>query len=156
MKPQTEQRVRAVVLRLSILPRVARRLRQKPPANTGFTPDQLQAVTQTITQAVQGEVKTIADAQEKLRTDFGQAAQPRGNGSQMFGAPGIRTGEDPMSSRGFQTARAMMMVKGELEPENCKVETDLSQKLADFYTKQGFARASQNSISFRWRRPRLP
>ena len=107
----------------------------KPPANTGFTPDQLQAVTQTITQAVQGEVKTIADAQEKLRTDFGQAAQPRGNGSQMFGAPGIRTGEDPMSSRGFQTARAMMMVKGELEPENCKVETDLSQKLADFYTK---------------------
>ncbi len=103
-------------------------------------------MTQTITQAVQGEVKTIADAQEKLRTDFGQAAQPRGNGSQMFGAPGIRTGEDPMSSRGFQTARAMMMVKGELEPENCKVETDLSQKLADFYTKQGFARASQNSI----------
>ncbi|QDV49540.1 phage major capsid protein [Gimesia fumaroli] len=119
---------------------------QNQPANTGFTADQLQSVTTAITQAVQEQVQTLADNQARLQAEVEQLSKPRTNGSQMFGAPGIRQGEDPMSSRGFQTARAMMMVKGELEPENCKVETDLSQKLVDFYCKQGFARAAQNSV----------
>jgi|GEM_PF-648653 len=117
------------------------------PANTGLTAEQLQSVTSSITQAVQEEVKTISEAQNKLRADFEQASQPRTNGSQMFGAPGIRKGEDPMTSRGFQTARAMMMVKGELDAENCKVETEMSQKLAKFYCQQhGFDRAAPNSV----------
>lgn len=120
---------------------------QNRPANTGFTAEQMQAATQTITQAVQQQLQSVTEAQEKLRADFEQATKPRTNGSQAFGAPGIRQGEDPLTSRGFQTARAMMMAKGELDPENCKVETDLSQKLQKFYCQQhGFDRAAPNSI----------
>jgi len=123
----------------------------QPPANTGFTPDQLQSVVGQISQAVQGEVQTavqsLQESQTQLQTQVSELQQPQSNGSRLFGAPGVRQGEDPMSSRGFQTARVMMMMKGEISEENCKVERGISQKLEDFYCGQhGFQRASESSM----------
>ena len=63
------------------------------------------------------------------------------------GAPGIRRGEDSMSSRGWQLQRAIGLQIGAMEPDDCKVERDIHDKLyRQFVEHGGMQRASARSL----------
>ena len=49
--------------------------------------------------------------------------------SDVFGLPGVRSGEDPLTSRGFSFIKAMGMITGAVPPEKAKVEFDVHNRL---------------------------
>lgn len=60
----------------------------------------------------------------------------------VFGAPWARKGEDSMSSRGFSFAKMMGLMSGVIQPDNAKVEVDISNRLCkamDAGTSAGYA-----------------
>lgn len=63
--------------------------------------------------------------------------------SQVFGAPWVRTGEDPLSSRGFSFLKMMGLLTGDLGPENAKTEMDIHNRLHNVYVKDGGSHAYQ-------------
>lgn len=51
------------------------------------------------------------------------------NASQIFGVPGVRTGENPLTSRGFSFMKALGLMSGVVQPDEAKIEFDLSNRL---------------------------
>jgi HK97 family phage major capsid protein len=49
--------------------------------------------------------------------------------AQVFGTPNIRTGEDPMSSRGYSFLKMLGVMSGIVSPENAKVEIGVAERL---------------------------
>jgi len=130
-------------------------------ANTALSPDQLQsiigpvqtAVRETVTQTIEplrtdiAGLRTAVDGLESWREEVTQAAaanRPAHNqASALFGGGGeqrhgVRTGEDPMTSRGFSMIRVIGLRQGRLSPDTCKPELEMSQMLHDVYATGGF------------------
>ena len=55
---------------------------------------------------------------------------------QVFGTPGIRRGEDAMSSRGFSFAKMVGLITGAVPKEQAKVELDVHSRLHNAYGDQ--------------------
>lgn len=79
--------------------------------------DQIAALTKTLNGVVDKLSKTPMN---------GHPSQ-----SQVFGLPWARTGEDPMSSRGFSFMKMLGVMSQELEPEEAKIEIDIHRRLSD-------------------------
>lgn len=57
-------------------------------------------------------------------------AYPNGaNPMNVFGAPHARTGEDPLTSRGFSFLKMLGLLNGSVTPEQAKVEMDIHNRL---------------------------
>lgn len=52
------------------------------------------------------------------------------NASQVFGTPNARTGENIMSSRGFSFMKMLGLMSNELQPDDAKIECELSDRLS--------------------------
>lgn len=66
--------------------------------------------------------------------------KPAGNAqSQLFGggAPNVQVGESVLNSRGYEFGRAIGLRMGQIEPENCKHEQGISEKLRKVFCQQG-------------------
>ena len=112
----------------------------------------LAAVRQSVTELV----APVQQAQVALtaRIDALSAPQPQAQSaaSRLFGAPGaapgIRQGEDSMSSRGFQYSRAAAMFQGIIPADQCKVERQMHDMLSRHMRQQGFSPEGDRSMLF--------
>lgn len=114
----------------------------------------VQAELQTVNQAVT-EIQTGMTDLQKWRAEITAAADALGNqntpihnqAAQLFGgAPGVRIGEDPLTSRGFSITRLIGLRQGMISADQCKPELEISQMLVDQYDRGGFDRADPNSV----------
>lgn len=54
---------------------------------------------------------------------------------QVFGMPNVRTGENPMTSRGFSFMKMLGLLTGACTPEEAKIEVDIHNRLHNAYCK---------------------
>lgn len=128
------------------------------PAATGAIPaadlDKLAGpLLQSVEKAIDGRLAPVTQAVAKLDGRIDELSKPRRQGvaSTLFGggAPGTRTGEDPLTSRGYQFARVAGLKQGAqgLSRDNCKVEMQVHEKLYKFFVEQhGLSLAGKDSI----------
>ena len=91
-------------------------------------------------------VKGIVDKLQKTPV-YPQGANP----DQVFGTPHARKGEDPLTSRGYSFSKALAYMQGYLDPEDCKVELDVSNRFAKAFGAQGSWRAGSSTGSgYEW------
>ena len=77
--------------------------------------------------------KTVTGIAEKMaRTPANGQPHPH----QVFGAPWVRHGEDPMSSRGFSFLKLLGLITGDSSAETAKVELDVCSRLHNIYVKE--------------------
>lgn len=86
--------------------------------------------------------KTLNGVVDKLKS---MPAQGSPHPHQVFGAPWIRTGEDPLSSRGFSFLKMMGMLNGTISAEQAKVELDIHNRLHNVYVRE----AGSNAYEYR-------
>lgn len=55
---------------------------------------------------------------------------------QVLGAPHARTGEDPLTSRGFSFMKMLGVITGAVDPDEAKVELDVHNRLHNVYVKE--------------------
>lgn len=55
---------------------------------------------------------------------------------QVFGAPWVRHGEDPMSSRGFSFCKMIGVLSGGVPREDAKIELDVADRLNNVFCKE--------------------
>ena len=123
-----------------------------PPAQTQAAPvpgigdsaQFLSALGQAIGQSVASALTPVQQGIQQQNTQINETLQslsaPAHNRqSALFGggAPGIRQGENPMSSRGYEFCRAYALRQGQLTPDQCKVEMDVSNRLRKEFVTQG-------------------
>lgn len=77
--------------------------------------EQIEVLTKSMSNLVDRLSKTPATGHPKV--------------SDIFGLPGARTGEDPMTSRGFSFMKMLGLLTGATNKENAKVEYDVSNRL---------------------------
>jgi len=111
-------------------------------------PDGLDAVFARIDQAAANAVAPIAAKQAELEQRLTQALAPTSKASTLFGggAPSIRQGEDPLSSRGFSYHKAYGVRANRLSADKAKTEVDFCQKFGAMYRQAGFAPEGDNSM----------
>lgn len=125
---------------------------QQAAAPAGLTAENIQQITgpllDRVNQSVETAIAPIREENTRLREQIDQLSQPvRQAGFLMGGAPGVRTGEDPLTSRGYQMFRVMAYRQGQMTDENCKVEIDIHNRLREIYVQQGAMPVeSQNSV----------
>ncbi len=114
-----------------------------------YSAEQTQALATAILQHVAPQIEAaVAPVRQQVQA-FGQQlttlAQPQRQASQLFGggAPGIRMGENPLTSRGFQYQRLAGYMQGfqGFTRDNCQVELQFCQDLEAAYTQNGFTKA---------------
>ena len=94
----------------------------------------------------------LADGQKRLAASVKDLAETpiHDARSLLYGgrgqSAGIRTGEDPMGSRGWSLLRVMALKAGILEPDEAKTELDIHRKLSTAFVDAGFKKASAGSI----------
>lgn len=71
--------------------------------------------------------KNMTEVVTRLKTTP-QAGQPAP--AHVFGAPWVRKGEDPMSSRGFSFMKMIGLITGACNPDQAKVEMDIHNRLS--------------------------
>ncbi len=79
--------------------------------------------------ALQAQVKGLTDQLAKTRA----AGTP--SPDQVFGGRSVRTGEDPLSSRGFSFMKMFGVLTGQVDPEQAKVEIDINNRLNQVFGK---------------------
>ncbi len=79
--------------------------------------------------ALQAQVKGLTDTLAKTR-----AAGVPSNES-VFGGRNVRVGEDINSSRGFSFMKMLGLISGQIEPEKCKIEIDMHNRLNQAFVK---------------------
>lgn len=61
--------------------------------------------------------------------------------------PHVRTGENPLSSRGYSFMKLFQVISGQLPKDQAKVEIDISNRLQKFwYDQHGYQKTEANSI----------
>lgn len=84
---------------------------------------------------------TIADLDAKLeKLSKGLEARrpvypPGGNPYLAFGAPNVREGEDPLTSRGYSFMKMLGVITGQIDHDKAKVEMEVHEKLHNAYVK---------------------
>ena len=95
--------------------------------------------------AIQGIQDNQAKLQTKLEEFETSSKSVRGN--LPGAAPSVRKGEDSMSSRGYSFVKLFGLLRGELSPENARVEWETAKKLQNLYVDRlGYNKASTNTI----------
>jgi HK97 family phage major capsid protein len=79
-----------------------------------------------------GLTKSLDQLTEGLKR---QRAAGHPSPESAFGAPNIRHGEDPFTSRGFSFMKMMGLLTGACPPEKAKVELDIHERLNKVYVK---------------------
>ncbi len=97
-------------------------------------------------QEVLDALNGIKATQEKLDKRLDDLTVKPENGSARNQGPFVRTGESSMSSRGFSYLKALGLLRGFVEPENAKVEYDVSNKLRKHYESWQYRKELTNSI----------
>jgi HK97 family phage major capsid protein len=94
---------------------------------------------QTLTELVHKQAETTATLTKsvgEITTKLGKMHMPgHTTPGQVFGAPGVRYGEDPMSSRGFSFGKMLGVLTGAVPPEEAKVELDIHNRLHNAFVK---------------------
>lgn len=80
---------------------------------------------------LEGLSKSFEGIVDRLKNSPAPGTQP----SQVFGLPNIRTGEDPMSSRGFSFMKMLGLITGACSEEEAKVELDVHRRMNQCYGK---------------------
>lgn len=127
-----------------------------PVVQSIISSDQLAAITQsvtaTVTATVQAAVTPVAQQTAALAARVEQLAQPQGNVQQLYAdgtagrATAFRQGESPLASRGFQYQRIGGHLLGyqQFAQDQCKVELEFSQDLANYYAQAGMSPLMEN------------
>lgn len=106
----------------------------------------IDAVDQRVTQSLEESERRTQAEVERMHGRLDEMRQPAQDGSVIWrqGAPGVRTGEDPMTSRGFSFVRAAAVVLGmdEVLP-HAKTEQAVGRQLKQFYADRGFIAGSK-------------
>jgi HK97 family phage major capsid protein len=76
--------------------------------------------------------KGFTDLKERLSKTRADGVPTPG---QVFGAPNVRAGENPMSSRGFSFMKMLGLITGATTPDQAKVEMDIHRRLHGVYCK---------------------
>lgn len=79
--------------------------------------------------AVEALTKSVTGIVDRLKQTPAPGTQP----NQVFGSPYVRTGEDPMSSRGFSFMKMLGLITGACKPEDAKVECDIHDRMTKCY-----------------------
>jgi len=95
-------------------------------ADTNSALAELQAQAKTNSDGLQALTKSLGDLVDVMKKT---PAGNHPNASDVFGLPGVRQGEDPMTSRGFSFIKMFGVLTGITEPENAKVELEMHNKL---------------------------
>lgn len=111
----------------------------------------LQAVREQVTgllAPIQQQTAALASQLEEMRRPD---PQRQSAASRLFGgapgsAPGVRTGEDPLTSRGYQMYRALGFRQRALPADQCKVELQLHERLFQNFRNAGFVPQGIDSI----------
>lgn len=112
-------------------------------------------VLQAVREQVAGLLAPIQQQTTALATQVEEMRRPdpqrQSAASRLFGgapgsAPGVRTGEDPLTSRGYQYYRALAFRQRALPADQCKVELDLHTHLHSRMIQQGFVPEGADSI----------
>ena len=116
------------------------------------TPPALNERTQSIIDALKPQFEALSNRvgaiEQQTKADkerLDKALQPR----QSLGYDGphrVRQGEDIMSSRGLQFFRALGTLSGAIEPEQAKIERELSGRLKKLYGSQNAEMGSGRSL----------
>ena len=87
----------------------------------------LQESTKKDSETLAGLAKTLNGVVDQLKKTpvYPGGHNPFGPGA----APAVRTGEDPLGSRGFSFAKMLGVMTGAVSPENAKVECDVSNRM---------------------------
>lgn len=94
-------------------------------------------------------IKGIEENQTKLQSklDEIETTSKSARTNLPGSAPAVRRGEDAMSSRGYSFVKLFGLLRGELAPENARVEWETAKKLQNLYVDRlGFNKASTNTI----------
>lgn len=93
-------------------------------------------------------IKEIKDSQDKLSTRLDEVAKTANSDRKDGPAPvaRVRTGEDPLSSRGFSFAKLFGVMANRLDQTQAKVELDIVHRLNKLHDTQGFRKEMPNSV----------
>jgi len=112
----------------------------------------LQKETKDLREELSGAVKALNNVADKLSR---QPANTVPTGRNVFGDPfSIRTGEDPMSSRGFSFMKMIGLITGDTTPEQGKVELDIHNRLHNTYVKELGSAGYESKSGGVWGAPR--
>jgi hypothetical protein len=83
-----------------------------------------------------GAVNTLKETQEKFDKKLGAIEQTTKTARTSSPAvPSIRTGEDPLTSRGFSFLRLFGLMARLVDADNCKVEREIVGRLQNAFDK---------------------
>lgn len=103
---------------------------------------ELQKVAKETSEGLASLTKGMSGLVETLKT---QRASDQPHPSQVFGGTHVRTGENPMSSRGFSFMKMLGLITGAVKPENAKIELDVHRRLDQCY---GNGAAGSNGYNY--------
>lgn len=115
--------------------------------------DDIATVTEVATKTAEG-LSTLTKSFKALEDRLSKMPAPGAHPNQVFGVPGVRYGEDPMSSRGFSFMKMLGLVTGMVKPDQAKVEMDIHNRLDKLYVKDmGGAGYEYSGGGFRFMAP---
>lgn len=104
---------------------------------------ELQELAKKNSEGLESLTKNLNIVMEKMSNT---PANGQPHPSQVFGQPGIRYGEDPMSSRGFSFMKMLGVITGACDPSEAKIELDIHNRLHNTFHKNA---GSHEAYSYR-------
>ncbi len=102
-------------------------------ATATISPADLKSLQETTTKNAEGLV-AVTKALGEITTKMSKMPAPgTPKASDVFGVPWARTGEDPMSSRGFSFTKMLGVITEAITPDHAKHEIDISTRLGNCY-----------------------
>ena len=99
----------------------------------------------SVLSAIQSVQETQNEFKSKL-VDIDKTSKASRN-QPVLNSPSTRRGENSMSSRGYSFVKLFGLLRGELSPDNARVEWDMAQKLQHLYVDRlGYNKAHVNTI----------
>lgn len=96
---------------------------------------------------VLNQLKELRATNEALTQKITELSKPRETTDSLVNpAPHVRRGEDPMTSRGYSFLKALGLAGNQIDKDLCKVELQVSAKLAKYYDSFGFKKSLSNSF----------
>ncbi len=94
-------------------------------------------------------INSITETQAKFQNKLSEieSTSKSARNSSVLNAPQVRKGENSMSSRGYSFVKLFGLLRGELSPENARVEWETAQALQKLYVDRlGYNKAHTNTI----------
>ena len=94
-------------------------------------------------------IQNITDTQSKFQNKLEEieVGSKSARNNSTLNAPQVRKGENTMGSRGYSFVKLFGLLRGELTPENARVEWEMAQNLQKLYVDRlGYNKAQTNTI----------